>query len=395
MRRPRGYRAPRELRRWLVNGALLYTACDEDSWSELRALEIGSDDTVLSITGSGCRSLNLLLAGPKRLVSYDVNPLQNHLLELKAAAMRRLAYREFTEFVGLHPASDRRSTWRAIRGELSDPARGFWDLNERVIERGVLYSGAHESYYRTIVGPACATLRRRKLRRLFAFDDLAEQREFFHAEWDTWWWRTVLRTTLRPRVFKLMLPDPSYYMHPSFEGWGSMADYCLARLEHALTTGLARDNHFLALLMLGRYHNDRAVPPYLHPDHYERIRANLPALEIVTGPPLDEWLRGVPDGTFDKFSLSDISGWVDAQAFADTLADVVRTGRRGGRFVYRNFAAQRRIPATLRDAVEPLDDLAAELTDSDLAFAYTFQCGELVGAPAAEPAAARDRLEVA
>jgi S-adenosylmethionine-diacylglycerol 3-amino-3-carboxypropyl transferase len=388
---PRRYSAPSELRQWLVNRALLYTACDEDSWSELRGLDIAPDDDVLSITGSGCRSLNLLLAGPRRLVSYDVNPLQSHLLELKVAAIRRLSHREFGEFIGLHPGTGRRATWHAIRGELSDDARGFWDLNEHVIERGVLYSGAHETYYRTVIRPAVATLRRRKLRRLFELETLDEQRRFYHAEWNTWWWRTVLRGALRPWLFKLVLPDPSYYTHPTFEGYDSMADYCLARVEHAFTSSLVRDNHFLALLLLGHYHNDQAVPPYLHPEHYERIRANLPALEIVTGPPLDEWLASIPDGTFDKFSLSDISGWIDEDAFAATLRDVVRTGRDGGRICYRNFAAQRKIPAGLLDSIDPLDDLAAELTDSDLAFAYTFQCGVLKK-PAA-PGEARPALE--
>lgn len=67
---------------------LLYTTSDEDSDSEIRALDIQRDDVVLSVTGSGCRSLALLIKEPNKLISIDANPYQNFLLELKIAAIR-------------------------------------------------------------------------------------------------------------------------------------------------------------------------------------------------------------------------------------------------------------------------------------------------------------------
>src|SRR4051794_10856679 len=84
------YRASRDLSQFLWHGTIAQTTCPEDARSELDALSIGASDRVLSVTGSGCRSLCLLIAGPKSLVSVDPDPLRNYLLELKAAAIAEL-----------------------------------------------------------------------------------------------------------------------------------------------------------------------------------------------------------------------------------------------------------------------------------------------------------------
>src|SRR4051794_14291437 len=114
------YQAGPEQRQWLTQGAILYSTCDEDSWSELNALDLRSDDVVLSVTGSGCRTLNLLIGGPAKIVSIDANPLQNHLLELKIAAIRELPHAEFAGFIGLTASTGRLAVYRRIREALSD-----------------------------------------------------------------------------------------------------------------------------------------------------------------------------------------------------------------------------------------------------------------------------------
>ncbi len=55
----------------------LYSADNEDTRSELTALEITGDDTVVAIAAGGGRALSLLTAGPKRLVAIDRRPDQD------------------------------------------------------------------------------------------------------------------------------------------------------------------------------------------------------------------------------------------------------------------------------------------------------------------------------
>lgn len=368
------YRTSPEQRELLTQGAILYSTCDEDSWSELDALDLGPDDVVLSVTGSGCRTLNLLIGGPARIVSMDANPLQNHLLELKIAAIRELSYAEFAGFIGLTASPDRLAVYRRVRSALSGPARDFWDMNTHVIGRGVIYSGAHERFYARYIGPLVRALRPRKTRRLFSFRTVEEQLRYFDEEWDTPRWRAALRLLVQPRLTKLLLPDPSYYVH--IERAGSIADYLNDRLRQALGRNLAADNHLLTLLMLGRYRNPLVVPPYLSPEHYEMVRERLDAVEIRTGR-LDHELSATSAGTYSKFSLSDIAGWTTPEEFAGILAEVARTAKAGGRLCYRNFLSDRKLPPELLEQVVVRDDISGRLDRTDLAIAFTFVVADI------------------
>ncbi len=62
---------------------LSYTWGNEDWNTEREALQIGSQDTVLCITASGDRPLNLLVDDCHRMVAIDANQQQNYLLHLR------------------------------------------------------------------------------------------------------------------------------------------------------------------------------------------------------------------------------------------------------------------------------------------------------------------------
>src|SRR5262245_310673 len=62
---------------------IVYSGCWEDTETELAALAFEPGARVLSITASGSRSLGLLEANPAEVISVDLNPSQNCLLDLK------------------------------------------------------------------------------------------------------------------------------------------------------------------------------------------------------------------------------------------------------------------------------------------------------------------------
>ena len=246
------YEAAAEDRRFLCGGAILYTAADEDNESELRGLGERATGSVVSITGSGCRSLSLLVAQPEELISVDANPLQNHLLELKAASIRQLEHPETLAFLGARGAIDRPRTYRtALRADLSAGAREFWDLNQRAIERGVLYTGAHETHFRRTMRLVLAP-RRGLVDELFSFDRIEDQRRFYVERWNSWWWRLCIEQGIRPAFYRVTLPDPSYTAHVDIPGT-TPGRYIHGRFEHTLTSHLARDNHVLSWMLLGCY----------------------------------------------------------------------------------------------------------------------------------------------
>ena len=103
-----------------------YSASNEDSESERLALRLNSEDTVLCITGSGARSLDLLVDSPKKIVSIDFNPAQNFLLELKMAAFKALTYDELMEFLGVRSSEVRLVMFNKLKAHLSPNALDFW-----------------------------------------------------------------------------------------------------------------------------------------------------------------------------------------------------------------------------------------------------------------------------
>lgn len=82
------------------NDEYIYAFTWEDSRVDARLLKITSDDVILAITSAGDNILAYATERPKRIHAVDLNPTQNHLLELKVAAYRGLEYQDFWKLFG-------------------------------------------------------------------------------------------------------------------------------------------------------------------------------------------------------------------------------------------------------------------------------------------------------
>jgi S-adenosylmethionine:diacylglycerol 3-amino-3-carboxypropyl transferase len=122
-----------------------YSADNEDTRSELDALEIAPGDTVVSIAAGGGRALSLLTAGPGELIAIDRRTDQLFTMELKSAAMDGLSYDSFLEFLGIAEGSERLHQYESVRSGLSRDARRYWDNRLRLIDRGAFYAGRTET----------------------------------------------------------------------------------------------------------------------------------------------------------------------------------------------------------------------------------------------------------
>ena len=82
------------------NDEYIYAFTWEDARVDSRLLKITGDDVVLAITSAGDNILSYCLERPKRVHAVDLNPAQNHLLELKVAAFRSLEYHDVWKLFG-------------------------------------------------------------------------------------------------------------------------------------------------------------------------------------------------------------------------------------------------------------------------------------------------------
>jgi S-adenosylmethionine-diacylglycerol 3-amino-3-carboxypropyl transferase len=352
-----------------------YSSSNEDSLSEIRALRIRDTDTVLCITGGGARPLDLLSESPGKIVSIDMNPCQNHLLELKIAAIRALPYTELLEFLGVYAACNRLETYGWIRGSLTGPAREFWDSHPSAVRRGVLYQGRWEQYFRKLAW--CVGCMRPRLRdRLFRCTGVPDQARLWNDEWNDAVWRGFLRIlSLRP-VWRIAFGDPGFYLH--VPGSFSIHAYLTERFTGAFSRVLASDSPFARLLFFGRYEAERGLPLYLRRERIDAIRANLPRVDIVTGS-LSDYLGSCPDNRIDKFSLSDFSSYTDVSEYDAVWKGIVRCAKPEAVACERQFLVKREPPAGVRPFIVRDERLERELSESDNSIFYTFVVASIQG----------------
>src|SRR5215471_5142215 len=107
--------------------SIIFSACQEDSRSELAAFGPLHGKHVFAVTAGGGRVLNLLIDRPRAITAVDLNPAQNALLELKIAAVRGLDHGVYLRFLGVRIAEDRLAVYeRQLRQQLSSGAQRYF-----------------------------------------------------------------------------------------------------------------------------------------------------------------------------------------------------------------------------------------------------------------------------
>lgn len=348
----------------LDQSIIWYSACNEDTASEIAALE-PKGKRVLCITASGSRAFDLLLADPAEVVAIDQNPAQTAVAELFVAAYRQLHYPAFCRLAGLREDTQRAQRLDALLPALSEQSRAFWQRNANALAEGLLYCGRWESFLRRFKHWAGA--RRRKLaERLLATKDTNEQWALWQAEWDDWQWRLFLRAlALRP-LWRYGLREPGIAFVPrDFD----MAGYARTRFDHA-----ARNLHlaklpFAWLLLAGAYPHD-VVPPYLTAEGHALIRERLDRLHLRSASL--QAAIAEPGAGFDAASLSDYSSYCDVSEQRGVWRDLARGMRPGGRVCERKFFNKTGVDLPQAFGFSRDEELERRLNDSDGAWFYSF-----------------------
>ncbi len=346
---------------------IVYSSSTEDSESERRALRLTSQDVVLCITGSGARSLDLLVDSPRKIISIDFNVSQNRLLELKIGAYNAFQYEEFLAFLGVLESKERLRLYERLQPHLSQEAQAFWSERQHLVEAGVLYCGTWERILATLL--RISAFRRGTIRRLLSAATLDDQRALWSNRWDTITWSWFLKLICNQWVWVNVVREPGASLIPkTFD----VAGYMRSRLNHMANHFLLRESHYSNLLFNGRYLNSCVLPHYLRKEHFETIRCQLDKIEIVTGS-LTEFLSTRCDDV-SAFSLSDFSSYAPPLIYKETWRKVINAATDGATFCERFFlvkeSPEREFPQIIRDGA-----LEEQLFQEDETAIYTFAAG--------------------
>ncbi|WP_131783717.1 DUF3419 family protein [Legionella gresilensis] len=348
-----------------------YSSCNEDANSEIVTLNIQATDTVLCITGSGARVLDLLTQSPSKIIAIDNNKAQQYLLKLKVAAITGLSYSEFAHFLGLLPCRNRLKTYYQIRCLLTKDSQIFWDKHKQKIKRGILYQGNWEQHFKRNA-QLSGLVRRKKHNKLLTFNELTAQVQFWQQKWDSVFWRLLLKLSANRFVWRFILRDPGFYAHVPSDF--NIYRYIKSCLDKASTLFLFNQSHFAQLLFKGTWDN-LYLPLHLQQQYYETLKSKIDSIEYIDQDLLDA-LASLPTHSVDKFSLSDFGSYTSEDKYYQTWHALTRVAKPNAIVCERQFLVKRNILET--PYLKRNRQLELQLQETDQSIFYSFIIANLL-----------------
>lgn len=163
----------------------IYAFTWEDPKVDKELLNITSNDSILALTSAGDNILSYALCKPHRIHAVDLNPAQNHLLELKMAAFTSLPYEDTWKIFGLgkHPNFGK-LLLEQMSPHLSSQAFQFWIANSSTftsrLSCGLYETGGSRHAVRLAKYLFMLAGLRSEVQRLCNCDTIKEQRAIWH-----------------------------------------------------------------------------------------------------------------------------------------------------------------------------------------------------------------------
>lgn len=346
----------------VMNQIIHYSQSWEDQDVLLKGLKLNSSDQVLSITSGGDNTLALLLQNPQNVVSIDINPVQNYLLEMKIAALKNLDYADYLKFLGVNPSEDRLENYNQIKRDLSDNARNWWNTHQTLVKQGVIHSGKLERYaklVRTYFLPF--TVPKSGIEKLLASSTLDEQRKVFLQDLNTKRFQLICKIFLSKPMFSLLGRDKSKFKYATTT---NLSRHYSKKLLDQINRIPANTNYLLHYGLTGTYKHQNAMPLYLKQENFAKLRRLLPKLTIVTSD-ITSFLKKSKPETFSKFNLSDIFEYLPQDQSDELFEEIQRVAKPYAVLLYWNHLVPRTHPQHLNKFFKNDQKKVAALKNED------------------------------
>ncbi|KAF1959847.1 betaine lipid synthase [Byssothecium circinans] len=318
------------------NSSYIYAFTWEDDRADFRLLHPTSSDIVLAITSAGDNILSFCLNSPRRVHAVDLNPSQNHLLELKVAAFTALGYSDVWKMFG----EGRHKSFRELLVEklsphLSSAAFQYWMAHgpgvfEGKQSKGLYYTGGSGNAL-TLIGWLFRILGlTAEVQRLCSAQTLAEQREIWSRSLkrvlhnklltyailsnEKWLWKALgVPPAQRALIESDFAKNAAEYDTSTAERkspGNAIYEYVLNTFEPVVnSTLLSTQNHYYLLTLLGHY-TPSSHPTYLSPkSHVKLSKPNaFQGLRIHTDE-ISEVIARMRPGTLTIVVVMDSMDW--------------------------------------------------------------------------------------
>ncbi|KUM60231.1 hypothetical protein ACN42_g6893 [Penicillium freii] len=341
----------------------IYAFTWEDPRVDHRLLNIGKDDVILAITSAGDNILDYLQKGPRRVHAVDLNPNQNHLLELKVACYSALGHRDMWKIFGdgKH-AQFRELLISKLSPHLSSQAFQYWLEHTQTFTstsgHGLYETGGSRHAIRMVRWLFNIFGLQGEVRKLCEAQSIAEQREIWprirrvllsrplnwaivSTEWFAW------KAAGVPRNQRNMIVDDFFRRNGLTEDMKkgkdisgqSIWEYVVNTLDPMVNeTLISNDNYFYFLCVQGKF-SRRCHPTYLSPQAHVKLSTPgaFDGLRIHTDE-INEVINRITPGTLTIAVVMDSMDWFDPAG--DSAPSQARTFnkalKKGGRILLRS-----------------------------------------------------------
>lgn len=298
---------------------LNYTMANEDTALEGAMVAQLKPASILSVCGSGGRSIPLALAGAKRLVCSDLAQEQLWLAELRESLFRTVGREDFLKFFGYPPfaattGSEREKIFSRL--PLSPEAKSFFgEFFKAKNWETLLYDGKWERTFskisalvRKFTGHAASDL--------FEYKDLQSQSAFWTQVFPKLRWNGVLLFVGNASFFNALLYKGHFVRKNIPENHFSFYKTAYDRIYRRT---LARENFFAQMSFLGGIKFSEGVPFEARPEAYDLIKSGLKACRVsYAREDINSLLKSGRE-KFDFVSYSDVPSYFQGETERDFL----------------------------------------------------------------------------
>jgi S-adenosylmethionine-diacylglycerol 3-amino-3-carboxypropyl transferase len=323
---------------------LVYNTCWEDPRLDRVALELKPTDRIMMITSAGCNALDYVLQGPEHIHCIDVNPRQNALLDLKIAAIKKLAYEDFFQFFGRgghpHAALIYRQTLRAA---LPEPSQQYWDRHIRAFsgspsKPSFYFHGTSGMFARSVNLYVDKVARiRGPVMELFNAKSIAEQNEVYdHKLRKVFWTKFVRWIVSRDSTLSLLGVPRSQRHEVEREYPGGIGQFIEDSVETVMTKLPIHDNYFWRVYMTGHY-TPTCCPEYVKAENFEKLKGLVDRISTHTMTILDFLKQN--EVAISRYVLLDHMDWLSSfslEVLRDEWQALVDRATPDCRFLWRS-----------------------------------------------------------
>ncbi|NBW86554.1 MAG: DUF3419 family protein [Planctomycetia bacterium] len=329
----------------------VYNQIWEDPRVDAKALGLGPDSSLLTISSGGCNILNYLIHRPRRIVAVDLNANHMCLTRLKLAAIKHLPdYETFYNFFGHGRHRDNVANYnRYLRDNIDPQTRAFWESSDwpgraigprriNYFKRGLYEQAKLGQFFRVVHGLARSM--RRDPARLLAARTLAEQSQIFDELYGPILDNRLVRWMGRQpvAVYSLGIPPSQHaaMLEEQQGDGGKLFDMYKERIRR-LACGFPLDDNYFAWQAFGRRYDHegrKALPDYLKAENYDTIRSMVDRVETHVASLADQLRREAP-GSLNGFILLDSQDWMPPHVIEELWREIARVGGPGARVIFR------------------------------------------------------------